>query len=88
MTSFEQVSQDTEQWLALCEKLASPGRLECLKRLLGGGKKTKRKTPDELFNSEIQKYHIIPEELKFSAKLIMSDNTFCMCLTPKNWDSS
>lgn len=88
MTSFEQVSQDTEQWLALCEKLASPGRLECLKRLLGGKKKQKRKTPDELFNSEIQKYHIIPEELKFSAKLIMSDNTFCMCLTPKNWDSS
>lgn len=84
MTSFEQFSQDTEQWLALCEKLASPGRLECLKRLLGRGEKS----PDELFNSEIQKYHIIPEELKFSAKLIMSDNTFCMCLTPKNWDSS
>lgn len=85
MTSFEQVSQDTEQWLALCEKLASPGRLECLKRLLGREKKT---PPDELFNSEMQKYHIIPEELKFSAKLIMSDNTFCMCLTPKNWDIS
>lgn len=86
MTSFEQVSQDTEQWLALCEKLASPGRLECLKRLLGGKKKTP--PPDELLNSEMQKYHIIPEELKFSAKLILSDNTFCMCLTPKNWDSS
>lgn len=86
MTSSEQVSQDTEQSLALCEKLASPGQLKCLKRLLGG--KKKKKSPDELFNSEIQKYHIIPEEMKFSAKLIMSDNTFCTCLTPKTWDSS
>lgn len=41
MTSSEQVSQDTEQSLALCEKLASPGQLKCLKRLLGGKKKKK-----------------------------------------------